>query len=84
MLISVLLSGGTFEDVHNHGSCKLLNSMATAQVYNYFVCVSVRFVNGSLVYRERGLGVSLFRLLSEHHPNSMVMLDEQYRMNRYS
>ncbi|CAI8022001.1 DNA replication ATP-dependent helicase/nuclease DNA2 [Geodia barretti] len=31
--------------------------------------------------RERGLGVSLFRLLSEHHPNSMVMLDEQYRMN---
>ena len=35
------------------------------------------------MYRERGLGVSLFRLLSEHHPNSMVMLDEQYRMNRY-
>ena len=27
--------------------------------------------------------MSLFRLLSEHHPNSMVMLDEQYRMNRY-
>ena len=35
------------------------------------------------LYRERGLAVSLFRLLSQHHPSSMVMLDEQYRMNRY-
>lgn len=31
--------------------------------------------------RDRGLAVSLFRLLSEHHPNSMATLHEQYRMN---
>ena len=31
--------------------------------------------------RERGLDVSLFKLLSETHPSSVVNLEHQYRMN---
>ena len=43
-------------------------------------CFKVKWY--TLLCREGGLGVSLFRLLSERHPNSMVTLDHQYRMNR--
>ena len=32
--------------------------------------------------RDGGLDVSLFRYLSEHHPNALVSLREQYRMNK--
>ncbi len=36
----------------------------------------------SEVGREGGLDVSLFRRLTEHHPQAMVTLECQYRMNR--
>ncbi len=32
--------------------------------------------------RAGGLDVSLFRRLTEHHPQAMVTLEYQYRMNR--
>ena len=49
------------------------------------VCMSLRGISHSntlVISRDRGLAVSLFRLLSERHPNSMATLHEQYRMNR--
>ena len=36
----------------------------------------------AVLCRDGGLDVSLFRYLSEHHPNALVSLREQYRMNR--
>ena len=34
------------------------------------------------LHRDGGLGVSLFKRLSEHHPEALVYLVHQYRMNR--
>ena len=36
----------------------------------------------SVQARDGGLGVSLFKRLSEHHPEALVYLVHQYRMNR--
>ncbi|KAM6495129.1 Dna2 domain containing protein [Amanita muscaria] len=44
-------------------------------------CLSIEHYVRNPVARERGLDVSLFRSLSEAHPEAVVELSHQYRMN---